>query len=127
VRKAEAADDPFVVWGDPEVARDILYADDFGRAVVMMLEATNVKFDVFNVGSGEVITVGEVVRLALDAAGHLPSRIVYDSASPTTVTRRVLDCSKAREVLGWAPEVLPAEGIRRTAEWWRANKDTWKR
>lgn len=127
VRKAVDGDDPFVIWGNPEVARDILYADDFGRAVLAMLAATEVKFDVFNVGSGEVVTVGEVARLALRAADHTPSKIVYNSASPTTVARRVLDCSKAREVLGWMPEVLPAAGIRRTVEWWRANKDTWKR
>ena len=127
VRKAVDGDDPFVVWGSPEVARDILYADDFGRAVVAMLEAANVKFDVFNIGSGEVVTVGEVARLALHAAGHVPSKIVYDSGSPTTVARRVLDCSKARDVLGWIPEVHPAAGIRRTVDWWRANKDSWKR
>jgi nucleoside-diphosphate-sugar epimerase len=115
-----------VVWGNPGRAR-ILYAGDFGRAVVAMLEATDIKFDVFNIGSGQVTTVAEVAALALRAAGHQPAKIVYDSASPTTVARRVLDCSKARDILGWKPEVTPAEGIRRTVEWWRAHKDTWKR
>ncbi len=127
VRKAVAREDPFRIWGSPEVARDILYADDFGRAVVAMLEAADVRFDVFNIGSGAAVTVGEVAAMALEAAGHKPAEIVYDSASPTTIGRRVLDCTKAREVLGWKPEVPPAEGIRRTVEWWRANKDTWKR
>jgi nucleoside-diphosphate-sugar epimerase len=127
VRKAVAQDDPFVVWGDPGVGRDIVYADDFGRAVVAMLEATDIKFDVFNIGSGKVTTVGEVAELALRAAGHTPGRIVYDSASPTTVAHRMLDCSKARDLLGWTPEVSAAEGIRRTVDWWRANKESWKR
>lgn len=127
VRKAVAGDDPFVVWGSPGVGRDILYADDFGRAVVAMLEATDIKFDAFNIGSGAATTVGEVAELALRAAGHKPAKIVYDSASPTTIARRVLDCSKARDVLRWTPEVLPEAGIRQTVEWWRANKETWKR
>jgi len=127
VRKAVAGDDPFAVWGSPDVGRDILYADDFGSAVVAMLEATDVKFDVFNVGSGELITVDQVARLALHAAGHKPAKIVYDSASPKTIARRVLDCSKARTILGWHPAVDPAEGIRRTVDWWRTNKDTWQR
>lgn len=127
VRKAVAREDPFRIWGSPEVARDILYADDFGRAVVAMLGATTIKFDVFNVGSGAAVTVGKVAALALEAAGHKPVKIVYDSASPTTIGRRVLDCTKAREVLGWKPDVPPAEGIRRTVDWWLANKDTWKR
>jgi nucleoside-diphosphate-sugar epimerase len=127
LRKAVARDDPFVVWGSPEVGRDILYADDFGRAVVAMLEATHIKFDVFNIGSGRVTTVGEVAELALRAAGHKPAEIVYDSASPTTVAQRMLDCAKARDLLGWQPETTPAEGIGRTVAWWRANKDTWQR
>lgn len=127
VRKAAAGDDPFVVWGTPDVGRDILYADDFGSAVVAMLEATEVKFDVFNVGSGKLITVDQVAKLALKAAGHRPGKIVYDSASPKTVARRVLDCSKARDVLGWAPAVDPSDGIQRTLDWWRANKDIWQR
>ena len=127
VRKAVSRDDPFVVWGSPRVGRDILYADDLGQAVVAMLEATNLKFDVFNIGSGRVTTVGEVADLALRAAGHEPGEIVYDSASPTTVAHRMLDCSKARHLLGWTPQTTPAEGIRRTVEWWQANKETWQR
>lgn len=127
VRKAVACEDPFRIWGSPEVARDIVYADDFGRAVATMLDAKDIKFDIFNVGSGAGVTVGEMAALALEAAGHTPGKIVYDSTSPTTIGRRVLDCTKARKVLGWKPEVPPAEGIRRTVEWWLANKDTWKR
>ena len=127
VRKAVAREDPFVVWGSAEVVRDILYADDFGRAVVSMLEATPIGFDTFNLGSGRTITVGEVARLALRHAGHEPTQIVYDPASPTTIARRVLDCTKARALLGWSPTVSPEEGIRRTTEWWRANSHAWKR
>lgn len=127
VRKAVSGDDPFVVWGSPQVGRDILYADDFGRAVVAMLEATSIKFDVFNIGSGCITTVGEVADLALRAAGHKPVKIVYDSASPTTVAHRMLDCSKARDLLGWTPETTSAEGVRQTVEWWQANKETWQR
>lgn len=127
VRKAVSREDPFRIWGSPDVARDILYADDFGHAVAAMLGARDIKFDVFNIGSGATVTVGEIAALALEAAGHEPAKIVYDSASPTTIGRRVLDCTKALKILGWKPEITPAEGIRRTVEWWSANKDTWKR
>ena len=127
IRKAVAAEDPFVVWGNPDVERDILYADDLGRAVVAMLEATQVRFDVFNIGSGRVTTVGEVAKLALRFAGHSPARLVYDSDSPTTTAHLQLDCTKARNVLGWQPEVTPQEGIRRTVEWWKASRETWQK
>jgi nucleoside-diphosphate-sugar epimerase len=127
VRKATAAEDPFIVWGSPYVGRDILFADDFGRAVVAMLEATDIGFDVFNIGSGRLTTVDEVAKFALRFAGHSPARIVYDNQLPTTVMHRLLDCSKARDVLGWQPAVTVEEGMRRTVEWWNANKDAWRR
>jgi nucleoside-diphosphate-sugar epimerase len=127
VRKAVAREDPFAVWGSADVARDIVYVDDFGRAVVRMLQATELRFDAFNIGSGAAVTVGQVAELALRHAGHAPSRIVYDSASPKTIARRVLDCTRAREVLGWSPAVAPDEGIRRTVQWWRDHSRTWKR
>jgi nucleoside-diphosphate-sugar epimerase len=92
-----------------------------------MLEATQVRFDVFNIGSGRVTTVGEVAKLALRFAGHSPARLVYDSDSPTTTAHLQLDCTKARNVLGWQPEVTPQEGIRRTVEWWKASRETWQK
>ncbi len=127
VRKAVAAEEPFVVWGSPHVGRDILYADDFGRAAVCMLEATDIRFDIFNIGSGQVTTVEQVVDLALRFSCHQPSRIMYDDASPSTIAYRLLDCAKALDVLGWAPEISSEEGVRRTVAWWRANRETWQR
>jgi len=127
VRKAVNAEDPFVIWGNPSVGRDILYADDFGAAVICMLEATDIKFDVFNIGSGCITTVQQVADFALRFAGHRPSQIRYDDASPSTITYRLLDCSKAFDVLGWAPRITSEDGIRRTVEWWRTNRETWQR
>ena len=127
VRKAVNADDPFIVWGNPAVGRDILYADDFGRAVVSMLENSSVSFGVFNIGSGRITTVQEVANLALRFAGHRPSRIIFDESSPGTISYRLLDCAKAADVLGWVPQVSTEEGIRRTVEWWRTNKESWRR
>jgi GDP-L-fucose synthase len=127
VRKAVNGDDPFEVWGSADIGRDILFSDDFGRAVISMLNATSIHFDIFNIGSGQVTTVGDVAKLALKFAAHQPAQIVFNSTAPTTIARRVLDCTKARDVLGWQAEVAPEEGVRRTVEWWQNNKEKWKR
>jgi nucleoside-diphosphate-sugar epimerase len=117
--------DPFEVWGSPDVTRDVIYAGDFARAVVMLLEREDIRFDVFNIGSGIKTTVGEVVGWALKHAGHVPSRIVYNDKRPSTIPFRALDCSKAREVLGWAPEYSVEQGIEHTVRWWKEYKDRW--
>ena len=126
IRKAVDRQDPFEVWGSPEVTRDVLYSEDFASAVVALLDAEQIKFDTFNVGSGERTRVGDVVTWALKAAKHSPSRIRCTDG-PTTVSQRGLDCSKVTAAVGWEPRNTPEEGVRKTTEWWMNNRDRWTR
>lgn len=128
IRKAVDGLDPFPVWGSPDVRRDIIFADDFGRAMVAMLNATQIRFDTFNIGSGATITVGEVVEACLRHTGHTGTAVSFGEPSgATSVAFRALDCTKARDVLGWRAETSVDDGLRQTIAWWQANKETWKR
>jgi GDP-L-fucose synthase len=127
IRKAVDRIDPFPVWGSPDVVRDVLYADDFGDAIVAMLGAAQISFDVFNIGSGRATTVAEIVASATKHAGYTPSSIVYDRNMPTTIGGRVLDCSKAERLLDWRPTTSVDDGVRQTVEWWVANREIWAR
>lgn len=127
IRKAVALEDPFEAWGSPDVVRDVIYVDDFAQAVVRMLTATDITFDVFNVGYGEPVTVGEVVSWALKHTPHTPSRVAFRQDKPTTVPFRLLDISKARRSLGWQPGVSPELGVARTVAWWTENRKHWLR
>ncbi|MGD0589507.1 MAG: NAD(P)-dependent oxidoreductase [Bacteroidota bacterium] len=127
IRKAVDKMDPFEVWGHPAVTRDVVYVDDFAKAVIMMLDNSNIQFDVFNIGSGVKTTVGDVVQWALQYSGHNPTRIVYNEQSPSTVPSRVLDNSKAKAMLGWDLEYSVAEGIGKTVAWWKENHKRWIR
>jgi len=127
IRKAVERIDPFEVWGSPEVTRDVIFVDDFARAIIMMLDNPSITFDIFNIGSGVKTTVGDVVHWALKYSGHKPSKLVYNDHKPVTIPFRVLDCSKAKTVLGWEPENTVEEGIRTTVAWWKENKDRWKK
>jgi len=127
IRKAVDRMDPFEVWGSPNVTRDVIYSDDFAKAIVMMLDNNKIKFDIFNIGSGIKTTVSDVVKWALEFAGHHPSRIEYNQRKPTTISFRALDCSKAEEVLGWRPQVSVEEGIKKTTAWWIDNRSWWKK
>lgn len=126
-RKAVDGMDPFEVWGSPDVTRDVIYADDFGRAVLAALTAPNLGYEVYNIGSGTKTTVGDVVRWTIDAAGTTPSEIKFGDSLPETLKHRALDISKARKELGWQPRLGAKEGVRRTVEWWIGNKHTWKK
>lgn len=127
IRKAVEGMDPFEVWGHPEVTRDVIYAEDFAQAVIMALDVGDkICYAVYNLGSGVKTTVGEVVTLALQQAGHIPSEVKYLADRPTTMVFRALDCGKIQRELGWTPEFSLEAGIGKTMAWWRQNRDQWR-
>lgn len=127
IRKAVDKDDPFEVWGSPDVTRDVIYSEDFAGAVVAMLDDDKITFDVFNVGSGVRTSVADVVNWALKYAEHKPSSVQYRSDRPSTLKFRSLNCAKARELLGWKPRCSIEHGVRKTTEWWIENKNWWRK
>ncbi|MBA4373150.1 MAG: hypothetical protein C0402_09860 [Thermodesulfovibrio sp.] len=127
IRKAVDGMDPFEVWGSPEVTRDVIYAEDFAKAVVMMMDRADLTFDTFNIGSGLKVTVGDVVQWALASSGHTPLKIVYASDKIEAIKYRALDCTRARDILAWQPDHTIEEGIQKTTAWWIENRSWWKR
>lgn len=127
IRKATDKMDPFEVWGSPYVTRDVVFSEDFGRGIAIMLDNDAISFDVFNIGSGIRTTVENVVEWSLMFSGHKPSEIKYLSDMPVTIRYRGLDCSKANNMLGWKPKYTPEEGLKKTLEWWTKNRSWWKK
>lgn len=106
------------VWGDGSVVRDYLYVSDVVEALELAgREETSHK--VFNVGSGIGVSLNELLHLISGVVGEQPT-VEYVSGRPLDVPASVLDVSRAREDLGWRPEVDLAGGIARTWEWVRS-------
>lgn len=127
IRKAADKANPFEVWGTPDVTRDVIYSEDFAAAIVAMLGTDDIGFEVFNVGSGVKTTVGDVVNWALKYAQYESAKVEYKADKPSTLKFRSLNCTKARELLGWKPRYTIEDGVRRTTEWWTENKNWWKK
>ena len=127
VRKAVDKMEPFEVWGNPAVTRDVIYVDDFADAICALLTAEALPWGVFNVGSGEPTTVGQVVQWVLAGAGHRPKQITYTESGPTTIPFRLLDCSRIQEAVGWKPALTVEDGVKRTIRWWMENRNWWRK
>lgn len=116
IRRAVEKEDPYVVWGSPDVVRDFLHISDLVRGCLLALEKYSTA-DPINIGYGDSITIGEIVTTILDATDHNASP-KYDTSKPTTIPFRMADISKAKEKLGFSPTISFVDGLTDTVNWY---------
>ncbi|MGU7844026.1 NAD-dependent epimerase/dehydratase family protein [Burkholderia sp. AW33-5] len=105
------------IWGDGAVVRDYLYIDDAVDAFVATVDATSAAFGhvdpVFNIGSGEGTSLKQIVETIGGILGA-PVCVKYEAARSFDVPVSILDVSRAKEVLGWAPKTSFRDGMSET-------------
>ena len=99
-------------WGTGRATREFLHVRDAARAVVLALGRDTGPAPI-NVGTGRETTIAELAELIRAATGY-EGEVRWDPTEPEGQSRRVLDVSRARELLGWEAEIPLAEGIRET-------------
>ena len=118
---ARDAGETVVLWGDGSSTREFLFAEDCARAIVLAAETYDGAEPV-NLGAGWEITMKDLAATIAEAVGY-QGEIIWDSTKPNGQPRRKLDVTRAREYFGFEAEVTFAEGIKRTVEWWEANRE----
>jgi UDP-glucose 4-epimerase len=103
---------PATIHGDGRQTRDFVYVGDVARA--LQLAGDSDATGAYNVGTGRETSVLDLVA-RLDVAGEGRSlETTHGPARLGEVMRSALDTGRAREVLGWEPQVDLTEGLRRT-------------
>ena len=110
------------VWGTGEEARDLLYIKDLVLFVESALQNQEEKYELFNVGLGEKIKIKDLVRKVIECSGK-DLEIVHDLSKPTVPTSLYLDCSYAKEKLGWEPSYSLESGLLETLKWYKENME----
>jgi len=113
---------PPVIFGDGEQTRDFTYVDNAVQANLLACEAPTVSGKVFNIGIGERFSLNQTVELLSKISGK-SCEVKYDPAREGDIRDSQADISKARELLGYEPQVGFEEGLRRTFEWYRAMQE----
>lgn len=106
---------PVEIWGDGSVVRDYLHISDVCDALVRAAEADG-DARVFNIGSGTGVSLNALVAAASRALERR-IEVTYRPARAADVPANVLDCSRARDILGWSPRIDLEAGLRDTAQW----------
>lgn len=120
VTKVMTAKDRVIVWGTGEEERDLLYADDLVEFVAAAIAKQPEKYRLYNCGYGQAIPIKELVEKIVQHSGKQLS-IEHDLSQPTIKTSLFLDCSLARQELGWQARTNLDDGIIKTLDWWKAN------
>jgi GDP-L-fucose synthase len=123
IRRAVSRENPFVVWGTGDEVRDFLHISDLARGCVLLLEK-HATCDPVNIGYGQHTTIKTVVQVILESAGHTKAEIQFDTSKPTTIPVRMVDTSKAKQLLGFTPSVSLEQGLKDTVDWYRQNYKT---
>ncbi len=108
------------LYGNGSAERDYTYVGDASRAVVAALEWSEGAGAVaacFNVGTGHGTRLDRLVELLAHALEVSP-RLVWHPAHPADAPRTRADVTRARRVLGWAPEVTLKAGIAEFVRWY---------
>jgi|SRR5690606_14790422 len=119
----ENGDLPVTLWGSGTPMREFLFVDDLAQAVVFALENT-LPEHLYNVGTGEDLTIKELAETIQSAVGH-KGEIVWDSNKPDGTPRKLMDISKMH-ALGWKHSVELKEGIEKTYAWFLDNLQSYK-
>jgi len=104
------AGEPITVFGDGSQTRSFCYVDDLIRG--MYLLATSGEHLPVNIGNPDEFTLLELAQKVVEVTGS-QSPIVFEALPVDDPQVRQPDITRARQVLGWEPEVPLEEGLRR--------------
>lgn len=122
-------DRPLTIHGDGSARRDWLYVEDTCKRICKVIDAPieKIKGEVFNLGSGEVLSVIEIAIIILDELNKPKSLITFIEDRPGQVQNHISSTEKAARVLG-IEQGRPFEvGLKQTIKWYRDNESWWRR
>ena len=118
--RAISEGETITIFGDGKQERDFTYVDDIAAGTVAALRP--IGYEIINLGNDQPAVLSDVVGMIESCLGK-KARTQYAPAHPADVHATRADIGRAKELLDWEPKVSLEEGIRRTAEWYRENRE----
>ncbi|MHC4488135.1 MAG: NAD-dependent epimerase/dehydratase family protein [Planctomycetota bacterium] len=121
IRKVVERHEPIEVWGDGNDIKDFIYIDDFVEGMLLAAERIET-FAPVNIATSVPCSIKQALQAMLEADDYTDAKIVFDSSKPTMIPKRLIDTTKAKQLLGFAAKTPLAEGIKKTIDWYRQTR-----
>jgi UDP-glucuronate decarboxylase len=109
---------PLTLYGSGTQTRSFCFVSDLVRGLSLLMDAPDLSGAVVNLGSPDEVTMLEIATTILELTGSR-SGIVYEPLPADDPARRRPDVTKARELLGWEPQVSLRDGLISTLDGFR--------
>ena len=113
------------MYATTENRREWLHVRDHCTAIEAVLQQGKVG-ETYHVGSGVEASIMEIADLVLKTLGKPDSLKEIVPDRPGHDRRYLLDSSKLRHQLGWAPQISWEDGLAETVEWYAKNRQWWE-
>lgn len=107
-------------WGTGSASREFIYAADAAEGILLATEHYN-ESEPVNIGAGFEITIRDLTERIAKLTGF-GGEIRWDPTKPDGQPRRRLDTSRAKEKFGFTAKTDFETGLKKTIEWYRANR-----
>jgi UDP-glucose 4-epimerase len=105
-----------VINGDGKQTRDFIYVKDVVGAAILAIESK--KSGIYNIGTGKETEINQLFRKIQYLAGS-SIEAIYGPEKVGEQRRSSLDCSRAKEELGWEPKYNLEQGLKETIKWFQ--------
>lgn len=117
IKRVFDGENPLVVWGSGKQTRSFVYASDFARGLLAIVEKYPCA-DPVNIGTSEEVSIGKLAQMIVEISKK-KTKIKFDRSKPDGQPRRVCDVTKAKKKIGFSAKTSLEEGLRQTIEWYR--------
>ncbi|HBQ98610.1 MULTISPECIES: NAD-dependent epimerase/dehydratase family protein [unclassified Roseofilum] len=120
IRKVVERWDPIEVWGTGEDIRDVIYVEDMVESMLKAMEEIQ-SYTAINIGLGKGYSVKQILQTILEIDGYSDAKVEFNSAKPTMIPVRLINTTKAENILGFRAKTDLREGLKKTIQWYREN------
>ncbi len=110
-------DEPITVFGEGKQTRSLCYVSDLVRGINLTMESDF--HEPINLGNPEELSILQIAKEVLQLVPGTKSKIIFEPMPPDDPRVRCPDITRAKQILGWAPEISRREGLARMVDFYR--------